>query len=192
MPSVQLRIKSLAVATACLLLVACGTLAPDTDSTETSGISPGDVSAPEAWGAAKNVTTLKFLSFSGQPDAETFRVAKTKGITTVLNLRHSAETRWNGKENAEKLGLNYINIPISRTSDSLDPAAINAIGDVIEQQEGSPILLYCASGNRVAAWLATHLIDDHNMSVEGALSVARRAGMTRRSTEKRVFNYINR
>ena len=173
-----------------LLTVACATHSIAPDSSAPDSIVPGDVSSPQEWGGATNVTQLKYLYFSEQPDAETLKIAKSRGVTTVVSLRDPGESDWNEREAVEQNGLRFVNIPIKKQADGLDSNAIAAIGALVKMQEGQPILLHCSSGNRAAAWLATHLVDDHGMDIEKALAVARKAGLNKDDMEKRVRTYL--
>lgn len=169
------------VFTTLLLTAACAT----------RSITPDLVKPPETWGQAENVTQLKHLYFSDQPDAEALRIAASRGVTTVINLRDPEEMDWNEQQVAEQLGLRYVNIPVSKESDTLDREAMSAIEEVVNRQDGQPVLLHCSSGNRAAGWLATHLVDTHGMGVEEAVEVARKAGITSDALEKRVRTYLN-
>ncbi len=157
----------------------------------THDIVPADVSDPEVWGGASNVTQLKHLYFSEQPDEAALKAARSRGVTTVINLRSPGETEWNEKEVVEQMGLEYVNIPIRKKSDTLDQDAIKAISKAVAQQGGRPVLLHCSSGNRASAWLAVHLVDDHDLDVESALGVARKTGLTSDSVEERVRTYLS-
>lgn len=156
----------------------------------TQAISPADVTEPAVWGASDNVTRLRHLYFSDQPDAEALRLAKANGITTIINLREPEEMDWDEQAEAERLGLGYASIPVLRQADSLSTQAMAAISAAVNQQAGSPVLLHCSSGNRAAAWLAVHLAEDHRMSDSRAIDVAREAGLTYEPLVERVQSYL--
>ncbi len=153
-------------------------------------ITPADVTGPETWGASDNVTHVRHLYFSEQPDAEALRTAKLNGVTTVINLRDPSESDWDEEDAVESLGLNYINIPIRKQSETFSPTAIAAINAAVEAQNGQPVLLHCSSGNRAAGWLAIHLVEGHKLSNENAIAVAREAGLSSDVIAKRVTTYI--
>jgi len=50
--------------------------------------------------------------------------------------------------------------------------------------------VHCASGNRVAAWWATHLVDEHDMNADASLDLARKAGLTKSSLSKLVQHQL--
>lgn len=154
-------------------------------------VTPAEVSEPVVWGASENVTRLRHLYFSDQPDAEALRIAKENGVTTVINLREpSEELDWDEQAEAKRLGLKYLSIPVSRKADSLNSQAMTAISAAVRQQAGDPVLLHCSSGNRAAAWLAVHLVEDHGTSQQLAIDVAREAGLTYEPLVERVQTYL--
>jgi uncharacterized protein (TIGR01244 family) len=135
-------------------------------------VTQDDVIGPEYWGAASNVTHVRHLYFSEQPDRAALQRAKENGISTVINLHEPDESDWNEQVVVEQLGLTYINVPISSQSNTLDPQAIAAISAAVEASNGAPVLLHCSTGNRAAAWFAVHLVEDHRLSGYDALSLA--------------------
>ena len=157
--------------------------------TEPRGISADDVSAAQAWGQAENVTQLKHLYFSDQPDAETLKIAKDNGVVAVINLRGPKEMQWDEQAETEEQGMKYYNIPLMTASPSFDPAVIAQIEAAVADQDHAPVLLHCSSSNRVGAWLAIHLADKHKLTKEQALAAGRKAGMTKSALEDRVRLY---
>lgn len=171
-----------------LLSVLCG--CANNLGTTADVITPTDVSEPAVWGAQTNVTKLRHLYFSSQPDEEALRVARDNGVTTVINLRESGEMDWNEEAAVVQLGLNYRSIPIRREGRSLDPAAVQAIDKAVMAQAGEPVLLHCSSSNRAAAWLAVHLVTAHDIEESESLQVAERAGLTYEPLIERVQTYL--
>jgi hypothetical protein len=80
--------------------------------------------------------------------------------------------------------MSYFNGPV--VGDSFDPAAFAAIDRIVHDNHDQEILLHCSSSNRVGGWLAVHLVENHDMSVDDALAVGRRAGITSPVIEERV------
>jgi len=164
----------------CIFLAGCSTHA----------VSPDDVTGPETWGASDNVTHVENLYFSGQVDVASLQMAKMQGVTTIVNARDPSEMDWDEKSAAEELGLEYISIPISKTSETFDSGTIAQFDTFVGERKNQKILIHCSSGNRVAAWYAIHLIDKKNMKDEEALDVARKNGLTREGMENRVHTYL--
>ena len=154
-------------------------------------ITPDDVSPAQTWGQAVNVTKLKHLYFSDQPDAVALKMASKNGVVAVINLRDPKEMDWDEQAAAQGLGMKYYNIPIITASPSFDPKVIAQIEEAVAAQDHAPVLLHCSSSNRVGAWLAIHLADKHRMDKEQALAVGRKAGMNKQDLEDRVKLFWN-
>jgi hypothetical protein len=100
--------------------------------TLSAGAEQFAVCQPEIWGAAKIVIAVKYLYLSSQPDADTFDIALEKGIGLVINLREPSEFSWDEKKAAKQTRLNYYNVPISATGESIDPDAIKQISALVQ------------------------------------------------------------
>lgn len=159
----------------------------------TDKVIPGaeqfEVCQPEVWGAAKNVVRINHLYLSSQPDADTFDIAREKGVELVINLRDPREFTWDEAKAAKLAGLDYYNIPIPATGENFDPAAIKQISALVQQYKNQKILLHCSSGNRASAWLAIHLSKDHNMPMDNAILLAKQVGLTSPAIENRIRQY---
>jgi len=116
------------------------------------------------------------LYTAGQPTEAQLHQAAAAGITTVIDLRLPSEDRgFDETASATTLGLQYIRIPVAGAA-GLTPANVQALQNVLAQADG-PVLLHCASGNRVGALLAL-MKAQQGASVEEALQFGRDAGMT--------------
>lgn len=153
-------------------------------------VSPSDIGAAETWGGASNVVLVKRLYFSEQPDWASFAVAHERDVGVVINLRERGELDWDEQRAATDNGLVYYNVPIARKGSSFSKAAIDEIGSIVRMHDDQKILLHCSSGNRASAWLAIHLVKDHDMGIEDSLSLARSVGLTNSTVENRVLEYL--
>lgn len=93
------------------------------------------------------------LYSAGQPEAAQWSGIAGAGVRTVVNLRPDAE-QYGRDERAEveAAGMRYVQIPVAGAAD-ITPANAERLGQVLQQAEG-PVLVHCASGNRVGALLA--------------------------------------
>ncbi|XOV82836.1 MAG: hypothetical protein ACFHXK_18500 [bacterium] len=176
-----------------LIIYLCGALTPATaeqPAITRAVVSEQDISAPRVWGAAGNVVQVKHLYFSAQPDAEGIREAQAAGVEVVINLRHRDETQWDEATAVTQAGLAYYQVPISSEGPGFDQHAMRRISDIVASHGDQPIWLHCSSGNRASAWLAVHLVQDHQMTVEQSLALARKVGLTNEQLEKRVYDYL--
>jgi uncharacterized protein (TIGR01244 family) len=132
------------------------------------------------------VSPVDGITSAGQPDEAGFKVFADQGYTTVIDLRTAGEDRGLDEPAVvEGLGMEYVLLPIGRDEINFDSA--KELGKLIEAAEG-PVLVHCASANRVGALLALR------KSLEGAddetaLEYGREGGMTR--LEGRVSDILD-
>lgn len=113
---------------------------------------------------------------AGQPSAEQLRQASEAGLRSVVNLCPAGECGWDEKTVAETLGLRYVSVPIGAACDLGEDAA-RRLHEALESCP-KPVLVHCASSNRVGALFAlkAHFVDGR--PPETALEQGRRAGLT--------------
>ena len=98
------------------------------------------------------VEPVNGLTTAGQPDEAAFRVFAENGYRVVIDLRTEGENRGLDEPSVvEALGMQYILMPIGGEDITFDRA--RELGELLEQFE-EPVLLHCASSNRVGALLA--------------------------------------
>lgn len=136
----------------------------------------------EAVVESRAVTPVNGISAAGQPSEAALQVFARQGYTTVIDLRGTGEDRGFDEQSAvESLNMEYLLFPISgKEAISFENAA--RLDALITNADG-PVLLHCASSNRVGALLALRKslagADD-----EEALAAGREGGLT--SLEERV------
>lgn len=120
----------------------------------------------------------KGLMSSGQPSREALEKLCNSGCTLVVNLRPPAERcGFDEVACARELGLDYHNIPVGGPDD-LCMEAVEALDRVLQEAGDRPVLIHCASGNRVGALLALHAHWKRGMDPEQAIAYGDRAGLT--------------
>ena len=101
----------------------------------------------------QTVSPVAGITAAGQPDQAAMEVFAANGYTTVIDMRGPLENR--GFDEASfvaELGMDYIAFPITSGEQiSFEYAA--KLDEVISQADG-PVLVHCASSNRVGALLA--------------------------------------
>ncbi|ORE88488.1 hypothetical protein ATO7_01395 [Oceanococcus atlanticus] len=117
------------------------------------------------------------LICAGQPDAAGFQAAAQAGVVAVMNLRPDEEMDWDEAALIKELGLDYLQIPVSSPAD-LSQDNARQLNAWLEQYAGKPVLVHCASSNRVGALLALGAFLQ-GASGEQALQLGRDAGLTR-------------
>lgn len=136
-----------------------------------------------ASGAAGFTEVRPGLYAGGQPDAAQLHTFARDGVKVVIDLRGADEAR--GYDEAAvtgELGLRYVRLPIGGASD-LTPANATALAALLGAAQG-PVLLHCASGNRVGALLALSAAESEGLAPSTALELGKRAGL--RSLEPAV------
>ncbi len=107
--------------------------------------------AAEAPGTAQGIANYKRLSAglaaAGTPDADAVLKLKALGFKTVIDLRTEGEGTAEEKAAVLRQGLRYVSVPITPATFSLDDA--RAVARLLDDPEAGPVLLHCASSNRV-------------------------------------------
>lgn len=118
------------------------------------------------------------LCTGGQPPAEQLRSAQAQGVRTVINLRPASEAvDFDEPALAAELGLRYIHLPISGAPDiTVDNA--KKLAAALQQAGDAPVLVHCASGNRVGALFALKARAVDGLAPEAALAFGKTAGLT--------------
>lgn len=158
--------RALAFATL-LPLVAAAEL--DTDAITT-------LTGAEILADADSLPERGYLS-TGQPDRAVLETIAAAGFSAVIDLRGADEERGIDERAAvESLGMTYVALPIATPADATFENAA-ALVEILAGIDG-PVLLHCASGNRVGALFALSA-KAGGASSEEALTLGQAAGLTR-------------
>jgi uncharacterized protein (TIGR01244 family) len=114
------------------------------------------------------------LAAAGQPSPETLAQLGALGFRTVVNLRTEREGAAEEKAVVESQGLRYVWVPV--TPDTFSLADVEAVERVLDDAAAAPILLHCASANRVGAVWAVVQARKGNV-LDEALAAGREAGL---------------
>lgn len=147
--------------------------------------------APATCGSIPNLHALGDVWFAGQPSAEDFALAKAQGVKTVFNLRRAGEQAgFDEQAHANALGLTYVNLPIGGPSDLTDEVFQRA-REILSNAE-RPLLVHCASANRVGAVYVPWRVLDGGVTLEQALSEAHEIGLKSPELEAKAREYVMR
>jgi uncharacterized protein (TIGR01244 family) len=114
------------------------------------------------------------LATAGQPAPEALAKLGDMGFRTVVNLRTQSEGAADERAVVESQGLRYVWVPI--TPDSFSLADVEAVEKVLRDPSSGPVLLHCASSNRVGAvWAAIQARE--GKPLDDALAAGREAGL---------------
>lgn len=113
----------------------------------------------------------------GQPSDAQLQQARAAGYRMVINLRADAELEdGDQSEWAQELGLEYHRIPVAGAAGVTEENA-RTLNRLLEQAGDEPVLVHCASGNRVGALIALGEWLD-GAGPEQAVEIGKAAGMT--------------
>lgn len=116
------------------------------------------------------------LYTAGQPTIEQLRQAAAAGVTTVIDLRAADKDRGHDEPTeAATLGLRYIALPVAGAAGVTVDSA-RQLHALIAASDG-PVLVHCASGNRVGALLALAAAHVDGADNDTALAFGRAAGL---------------
>lgn len=116
---------------------------------------------------------------SGQPSPEELAYLGREGLRTIINLRPPSEAiDFDERATADRLGLRYVSIPIIGAVD-LTLAIVSRFADALaDARNAGPVLVHCASGNRVGALMALEQGWIQAANPTAALALGRSAGLT--------------
>ncbi|HTH27511.1 MAG TPA: protein tyrosine phosphatase family protein [Sphingobium sp.] len=116
---------------------------------------------------------------SGQPSPEQLERLAKEGVRTVINLRSPNEPdQYDEQAEAERQGLRYVSIPVAGAQD-LTAETVQRFSDELAQaHQAGPVLIHCASANRVGAMVALEHGWHQGAEPDAALALGRAAGLT--------------
>ncbi len=114
------------------------------------------------------------LYCAGQPGPDDLRELAQQGVRRVINLRSHGELDWDEAACVAACGMEYVNIPVATPAD-LDRTRADALYRAL--QGDAPVLVHCASANRVGALLALVAAWHWGHAPEAALALGRKAGL---------------
>lgn len=128
------------------------------------------------------------LAVGGQPSPATLARLEDLGFRTVINLRTAAEGAEAEGELVRGAGLRYAWVPITPATFSIED--VRRVEAVLDDARSGPVLLHCASSNRVGGvWAAIEA--RRGKSLAEAEEAGQRAGLrspTMLEALRRVLN----
>ena len=130
------------------------------------------------------------LMSCGQPSREALEALARSGCRVIINLRPSAECGdFDEAGCARELGMTYHNIPVAGLGD-LNSDAVEALDRLLKAAGERPVLIHCASGNRVGALLALHAHLKRGMDPEQAVAYGEKSGLTAPGLQAEVLGMM--
>lgn len=126
---------------------------------------------------------------AGQPTAEQLAEAAKAGYKTVIDLRPPSEAHgFDEPKAAKEAGMEYVNLPV--TGDSLDAATIDRFLAAMEKAE-RPVIVHCATSNRVGALYYAYLVLEKGVAKDEALAKAKEAGLLSPELTGKITNLVD-
>lgn len=119
----------------------------------------------------------------GQVTPEELQQAAQEGFKAVLNLRSPEEDGFMSDEQqqAEKAGLNYVNVPVK--PDGMSDELADQVLQEIDQLP-KPALIHCKSGMRSGAMALMYLAIQQGMTADEAMAMGNQNGFDCDSSPK--------
>lgn len=119
------------------------------------------------------------LLTAGQPTPADLEALAAAGLKHIVNLRPASEDAgFDEAALAAKLGLSYRVIPVAGPGD-LTLQRTQALDAALAEVGDEPVLVHCASSNRVGALLALRASWLQNQTADQALELGRAGGLTK-------------
>lgn len=121
---------------------------------------------------------------AGQPTSAQLKELAKAGYGTDIDLRRPSEVRgFDEPQVAKEVGLAYVNIPVSLKL--LDGAAIDRFIRAFDDAK-RPVVVHCASSNRVGALYYAYLVEHKGVSPSEAMQRALKAGLHEQALIEKV------
>ena len=126
----------------------------------------------------------------GQPSEQAFAKVAASGFRSVLSLRARGEGIDLAKERylVEKAGLRYFNIPVVSSAPRIEQA--DEFIRLVRESSNHPMLINCASANRVGAFMMIYRVLEQGWSEDKAMEEALRIGLRGDELKKFAQSYI--
>jgi len=130
------------------------------------------------------------VATGGQPKPAAFAKLASNGYRSVLTLRTDKENvdLKKDRELTEAAGMRYIQIPVVTAAP--DPKHVDEFIKTVQDKKNYPMLIYCGSANRVAAFWMIYRVVAEGWAEEKAMEEAVKIGLTRPELKAFVQSYL--
>jgi uncharacterized protein (TIGR01244 family) len=131
------------------------------------------------------------VAIGGQPTPEQILSLSDEGFTGIVNLREDAEFNDGPQSHEARVsGMQFIRVPVSKENPS--DAAVEKFLATTDEDGIYPVYIYCAEGNRAAAfWMIRRVVRD-GWTVSNAEAEATRAGLEAGKMLNFARDYVQR
>ena len=132
------------------------------------------------------------LTTGAQPTGNAYINAAASGFHSVLSLRTGNEGIDLARERAQVEGtkMRYFNIPVNSSAPL--PEQADEFIRLVKDPSHHPMLINCASANRVGAFMMIYRVVDQGWSEDEALAEAKNIGLRSDTLKKFAQDYIAR
>lgn len=131
------------------------------------------------------------LIAAGQPPLAAWGELHRAGVRTVVDLRPASEPRGYDEPAAVRAaGLDYVSIPV--THEALGDEEFDQMRKLLRDAPRRPIIVHCASSNRVGALLLPYFALDLKEPLDAALQHAVRSGLRSQDLVALAMDYVRR
>ena len=127
------------------------------------------------------------LATGGQPSPEDLTRLRDLGYRTIPNLRRPDEGSNEEGDRVRELGMTYLNIPIG--GEPIIPQQVGRFTAALTDSANYPMLVHCASANRVGGLFYLHRVVHEDHDKARALAEARSIGL-KPSLEAALNTYL--
>jgi protein tyrosine phosphatase (PTP) superfamily phosphohydrolase (DUF442 family) len=116
------------------------------------------------------------MFFASQPDQHSIKELKDRGVKRVFNLRDADEMDFTEEIKAcEENGIEYFQLPVVCNGKFIkeNVEKINTMMTTSEME-----FLHCGTANRIASWGIIYLVKERGLSVDEALEIASKSGLS--------------
>ncbi len=113
---------------------------------------------------------------SGQPTQEQLQLLASSGVKHIINLRPTSEQEFDEEALVKSLGMEYHSMPVAG-ADGVTSENAKRLDDLLSSLNGQPLLVHCASSNRVGA-LRALTASANGEALESAITTGKSWGLT--------------
>lgn len=134
---------------------------------------------------------LPGIGAAGQPAASDWTDLAAAGVRTVVDLRAPNEPRGHDEPDAVRAaGIAYVAIPVTQMT--LHDEQFDAVRTLLRDPSRRPIVVHCASSNRVGALLLPYFALDEQQPLDKAIELAIDAGLRSQELATLAVDYVRR
>ncbi len=166
-----------------VLLTACGGSQPTTQTSDDVAEAPASEATTSGGSSGRGAIALPNQRevdgnlIGGQPSEADLRAAADAEYRFVVSLRVPTEEGFEAERAlVEELGMRFVSIPVAGAA-GVTPENAAALDEVLTTGD-LPMIIHCASGNRVGALYALRAFAA-GRSIEESMEIGRNAGLTR-------------